>query len=155
MAKQELDKAVMEHNVSGKVVSAFLSITPQLLVVSLVGYATAITGFNFFFNPSVPMDIIGACIMGLGSVFGMWTMFLSVHLFVEGKLFDVLYANPQDAKTFDDAVQFFWSAHRKDRSLQSRWEGTRKIYFQAIVCCLLQWGLTLVGFALTAAAIQH
>lgn len=152
---KQMENKVIENVVAGQVVKAFLSVTPQLLIVSLVAYATAICGFNFFFNPNVIIDIIGAAILGMGSLIGLWTMFLSVHLFVEGKLFEVLYNNPKETKAFDDAIQFFWKVHRKDRSLQSRWEGTRTIYFKAVTLCITQWALTLIGFALVAAGIQY
>ncbi len=154
MTEKTLNKQEMGHAVAGKVVLAFLSITPQLLIMSLVAYATAIMGFNFFFNPDVVTDIIGATIVGVASVIGLWTMFLSVHLFVEGKLFEVLYNNPESEKIFDDTIQYFWKAHRKNRSLESRWEGTRKIYFKAISLCVTQWALTLIGFAVMAAGIK-
>lgn len=154
MTEKTLNKQEMEHVVAGKVVLAFLSVTSKLLLVSLVAYATAIMGFNFFFNPEVCLDIIGAAVLGVASLIGLWTMFLSVHLFVEGKLFEVLYNHPQDEKIFDDAIQFFWKVHRKNRSLESRWEGTRAIYFKAVSLCLVQWALTLIGFALLAAGIQ-
>lgn len=154
MEDKKINKKDMENAVAGKVVLAFLSATPQLLVVSLVAYATALMGFNFFFNPNVVMDIIGAGILGFASLIGLYVMFLSVHLFVEGKLFEVLYNNMKDEKVFDDTIQFFWKAHRKDRSLESRWEGTRKIYFKAVSLCITQWVFTLIGFALVAAGIQ-
>lgn len=154
MTEKTLDKNNMQSLVAGKVVLAFLSVTPQLLLVSLVAYATAIMGFNFFFNPEVCLDIIGAAVLGAASLIGLWTMFLSVHLFVEGKLFEVLYNHPQDEKTFDDTIQFFWKAHRKNRTLESRWEGTRAIYFKAVSLCVVQWALTLLGFALLAAGIK-
>ena len=134
--------------------SAFLSVTPQLLIVSLVAYATAIMGFNFFFNPEVVMDIIGAAILGVASLIGLWTMFLSVHLSVEGKLFEVLYNHPQEEETFDNTIQYFWKAHRKNRSLESRWAGTKAIYFKAVTLCFTQWALTLIGFALLTAGIK-
>lgn len=154
MTEKTLNKQEMESAVAGKVVLAFLSVTPQLLIVSLVAYATAIMGFNFFFNPEVCLDVIGAAILGVASLIGLWTMFLSVHLFVEGKLFEVLYNNPQSEKVFDNTVQYFWKAHRKDRSLESRWQGTRTIYFKAISLCFTQWALTLLGFALLAVGIK-
>lgn len=143
----------MQKPVAGRVILAFLSVTPQLLLVSLVAYATAIMGFNFFFNPNVVMDIVGAAILGIASLIGLWTMFLSIHLFVEGKLFEVLYNHPQEATVFDNTIQYFWKAHRKDRSLESRWAGTKRIYFKAISFCIAQWALTLLGFALLAAGI--
>jgi len=154
MENEMLEKSVIENPVAGKVMVAFLSIAPKITMVSLVAFATAVLAFNFFFNPNVPLDIIGACILGLASLIGMWTLFLSVHLFVEGKLFEVLYANLKETKTFDDTIKFIWKAHRKDRSLQSRWEGTRRIYFQTITFCVIQWALTLIGFAMVAAGIE-
>ena len=154
MAEKSLNKQEIETPVAGKVMLAFLSIAPQLLIVSLVAYATAIVGFNFFFNPDVPADVIGAAIAGAGSVIGLWTMFLSVHLFIEGKLFEALYNYPKDEKVFDDTIQYFWKAHRKNRSLESRWEGVRKIYFNAIILCVIQWVLTLTGFAIMASGIR-
>ena len=154
MSDKNLTKEEMSNPVAGKVVSAFLSVTPQLLVVSLVAYATALMGFHFFFNPNVLMDIIGACILGFASLIGLYVMFLSVHLFVEGKLFEVLYNNLKEEKVFDDTIQFFWKAHRKNRSIESRWEGTRKIYFKAVSLCITQWVFTLIGFAIIAASIQ-
>ncbi len=149
-----MDKKELENKVAGKVVLAFLSVTPQLLLVSLVAYATAIMGFNFFFNPEVCIDIIGAAISGVASLLGLWTMFLSVHLFVEGKLFEVLYNNPENEQVFDNTIKYFWKAHRTNRSLESRWEGTRTIYFKAVSLCFAQWALTLLGFALMAAGIK-
>lgn len=150
----KLDTKDMEKSVAGKVVLAFLSVTPQLLIVSLVAYATAIIGFNFFFNTEVLMDLVGAAVLGVASLIGLWAMFLIVHLSVEAKLFEVLYNHPQEENAFDNAIQYFWKAHRKNRSLESRWEGTKTIYFRAVSLCLVQWGLTLLGFALLAAGIR-
>ncbi len=152
--EEDFNAKDIETPVAGKVVQAFLSVTPQLLIVSLVAYATAIMGFNFFFNPEIVMDIVGAAILGLASLIGLWTMFLSVHLFVEGKLFEVLYAHPQEEESFDNTIRYFWKAHRKNRSLESRWAGTKAIYFKAVSLCVTQWVLTLIGFALLAAGVR-
>jgi hypothetical protein len=152
--EQELSKSVIESPVAGSVMTAFLSVAPKISMVSLVAYLTAVLAFHFFFNPNVLLDIVGACVLGLGSCIGLWTLFLSVHLSVEGKLFEVLYKNQKDAKAFDDAIKFMWKAHRKDRSLESRWKGTRTIFYKTITFCLLQWALTLTGFAMVVAGIQ-
>jgi len=154
MAEKKLEKSVIENPVAGKVIGAFLSVAPKIMLVSLVAFATSVLAFNFFFNPGVVLDIFGACVLGLASAIGLWTLFLSVHLFVEGKLFEVLYENPKDTKSFDDAVKFFWQVHRKNHSLQSRWEGTRRIYFETITFCVIQWALTLIGFAIVAVGIE-
>jgi hypothetical protein len=154
MGKKNLEKSVIESPVAGKVMTAFLSVAPKVSMVSLVAFATAVLAFNFFFNPNVLLDIIGACVLGLASAAGLWTLFLSVHLSVEGKLFEVLYENPTETKAVAESIKFIWKAHRKDRSLQSRWEGTRTIYFKMIAYCLIQWTLTLIGFAMVVAGIE-
>ena len=80
MEDKKINKKDMENAVAGKVVLAFLSVTPQLLVVSLVAYATALMGFNFFFNPNVVMDIIGAGILGFASLISITTLGLKKKL---------------------------------------------------------------------------
>lgn len=154
MPEKQLNKQKMETLVAGKVMLAFLSIAPQLLVVSLVSYVAAIMGLNYFFEPSIKISYVGAVICGVALGVGLLAICLCIYLLVEKKLFEVLYETPQNEQVFDEAVQYFWKGHKKSRSLEKRWEGARKIYFKALILCAAQWVLTLLGFALMVASIQ-
>ena len=154
MKEKQLNKQKMESPAAGKVMLAFLSIAPQLLIVSLVSYTAAIMGLNYFFEPTLTMNCIGAVISGVALGVGLLAICLCLYLLIEKKLFEILYEAPQDEQIFDDAVQYFWKGHKKNIPLEKRWEGARKIYVKALVLCVAQWVLTLFGFALMIAAIQ-
>ena len=154
MAEKQFKKQEIETQVAGKVMLAFLSIAPQLLIVSLVSYAAAIMGLNYFFEPTITASRVGAVITGVSLGLGLLTIFLSIYLFIERKLFEILYSEPKSEQVFDNAVQYFWKGYKKSKPLEKRWEGTRKIYFKAIMLCTVQCILTLLGFALMVAGIK-
>lgn len=154
MTKCNLSKDVLENKIAGDVLSAFLSIAPKVSMISLVAFVTTITAFHFFFNRAVFMDIVGAWILAASLAVGLITLFKSVHLSVEEKLFRVLYENPGKPKVFDDAVQFMWRSHTKGLTLQERWDGSYKNFMQTITLCILQWILTVIGFAVLVIFVQ-
>ena len=147
MVKYKLKNNVLTNKIAGDVLSAFFSIAPKISMLSLVAFITAITAFHFFFNRLVFMDIVGAWILAASLVIGLITLFKSVHLAVEEKLFRVLYENPENPEIFDEAVQFLWKSHTKGLTLQERWEGSRKNFIIAVNFCIFQWLLTVIGFA--------
>lgn len=154
MEKCKLKNDILENKIAGDVLSAFFSIAPRISMVSLVAFVTAIAAFNFFFNRNVFMDLVGAWILAASLVIGLITLFKSVHLAVEEKLFRVLYQNPENPEVFDDAVQFLWKSHVKGLTLQQRWEGSRRNFIIAIYFCISQWVLTVVGFATLVIFVQ-
>ena len=154
MKKCNLKDDVLENKIAGEVLSAFFSIAPRVSMISLVAFVTAIAAFHFFFNRLVFMDIVGAWILAISLIIGLITLFKSVHLAVEEKLFRVLYQNPENPKVFDDAVQFLWKSHTKGLTLQQRWEGSRKNFLISITFCISQWILTVIGFAILVIFVQ-
>lgn len=154
MDECNLKNSVLENKIAGDVLSAFFSIAPKISMLSLVAFITSIAAFHFFFNRQVFMDIVGAWILAVSLVFGLITLFKSVHLAVEEKLFRVLYQNPENPEVFDDAVQFLWKSHTKGLTLQQRWEGSRRNFIISVVLCILQWILTVVGFAVLVIFVQ-
>jgi len=154
MPEKQFKKQEMETPVAGKVMLAFLSIAPQLLIVSLVSYIIAVMGLNYFFEPHIVTSCVGAVISGVALGVGLLAISLSIYLLIERKFFEILYNDPKSEQIFDNAVQYFWKGHKKNRPLEKRWEGTRKIYFKAIMLCAAQCVLTLIGFALMVAGIK-
>jgi hypothetical protein len=154
MTNEKLSKDVLENKVAGDVLLSFLSIAPKVSLVSLTAFVTAVMEFNFFFNQYVALDIVGAAILSISLIVGLITLFRSVHLSVEAKLFEVLYKNPKDTKVFDDAVQFLWKKHNKTLTLQERWDGTYSNFHTTVTTCVVQWILTVIGFALLVAGLQ-
>ena len=154
MSECGLNNKVLENKIAGDVLSAFFSIAPRISMLSLVAFITAIAAFHFFFNRLVFMDIVGAWILAASLVFGLITLFKSVHLAVEEKLFRVLYENPENPEVFDDAVQFLWKSHVKGLSLQERWCGSKRNFMTAITLCILQWLFTVIGMAILVIFVQ-
>lgn len=154
MVKCNLKNSILENKIAGDVLSAFFSIAPRISMLSLVAFITAIAAFHFFFNPLVFMDLVGGWILAASLVIGLITLFKSVHLAVEEKLFRVLYQNPDKPEIFDAAVQFLWRSHTKGLTLQERWEGSYKNFMTTIILCILQWLLTVIGFAILVIFVQ-
>ena len=154
MCKCTLKNDVLENKMAGNVLSAFFSIAPKISMVSLVAFVTAVSAFHFFFNRLVFMDLVGAWILAISLVIGLITLFKSVHLAVEDRLFQVLYQNPENPDIFDSTVQFLWPSHKKGLTLQERWEGSRKNFMTAVTLCILQWVLTVIGFAVLVVFVQ-
>ena len=147
MKKCNIKSEILQNPIAGEVLSAFFSIAPKVSMVSLVAFVTAVAAFHFFFNRVVFMDLVGAWILAASLIIGLITLFKSVHLAVEEKLFRVLYQNPKNPEIFDDAVQFLWRSHTKGLTLQERWDGSYKNFMTTITLCILQWILTVAGFA--------
>lgn len=154
MVKCSLKNNVLKNKIAGDVLSAFFSIAPKISMVSLVAFVTAVTAFHFFFNRLVFMDIVGAWILAASLVIGLITLFKSVHLAVEERLFRVLYENPENPEIFDEAVQFLWKSHTKGLTLQERWEGSRRNFMTSVVFCILQWIFTVIGLAALVISVQ-
>lgn len=154
MVKCNIKKEILENKIAGDVLSAFFSIAPKISMISLVAFVTAVMAFHFFFNRLVFMDLVGAWILAASLVIGLITLFKSVHLAVEERLFRVLYENPKNPEIFDETVQFLWHPHTKGLTLQQRWEGSRRNFMIAVSFCILQWILTVIGFAVLVIFVQ-
>lgn len=154
MVKCNIKKEILENKIAGDVLSAFFSIAPKISMISLVAFVTAVMAFHFFFNRLVFMDLVGAWILAASLVIGLITLFKSVHLAVEERLFRVLYENPKNPEIFDETVQFLWHPHTKGLTLQQRWEGSRRNFMIAVSFCILQWVLTVIGFAVLVIFVQ-
>ena len=100
------------------------------------------------------MDIVGAWILAASLVIGLITLFKSVHLAVEERLFRVLYENPKNPEIFDEAVKFLWKPHTKGLTIQERWAGSRRNFLISVFFCILQWILTVIGFAVLVIFVQ-
>ena len=127
---------------------AFLSIAPQLLIISLLSYATSIMGLNHFFELHIVTNMVGCVISVVSLGIGSLAIFFCIYLSIERKLFDILYDNPKSGQVLDNTIRYFWKSHKEGMTLEDRWKGVRKIYFGAIVLCIIQWFLTLLGFCL-------
>lgn len=124
---------MLNHPVAGQVLTIHLASWRYLAALTVPPTVFALWGAD---------SIVAGLLLLLAGV----THYYCWRLWLDERLFILLYTHEPQTASFDAALAQLWGKKTTDgRTLDSRWLGAAKLLRRAMVSCLLLWLLMVVG----------
>ncbi|SQI41673.1 Uncharacterised protein [Leminorella richardii] len=117
---------------------------------------TALKSWRYIAALSAAAVIVGLCLVvssGKGSFLfamamggGLFAQYYCWRMWMDCRLFALLYRHPEREAEFDAALGLFWGRKAiPDVGMEVRWRGARRLLFSAAAGVATQWILTLMA----------
>lgn len=129
---------MLDNPIAGKVLIATLNSWRYLSALSVLGMLFA---FGLFLA-----NIGWVSVLSLSLLLAIVCQYFCWRLWLDCRLFQILYQFPDQSEVFDTAINMLWDKNSDNsRSLISRWTGARKLLRSAGVALLIQWLMVLLS----------
>ena len=133
---------MLDNIVAGKVLIATLNSWRHLAGLSLFGMLFSL--MLFLFGDSVTLLFL------LSLSFGILCQYFCWRLWLDCRLFGILYQSPTESHSFDTAINMLWNKNGDNtRSLTSRWIGARGQLRFGGIALFVQWLIIILSVAVS------